>query len=91
MPNFATLKAPSAGTAVTRKAGRLIVPDDPIIPYIEGDGTGPDIWQASVRVFDAAVGKAFGGAGASPGSRFRPAKKRKSRSASGFRTTRWKP
>ena len=61
MPNFATLKAPSAGTAVTRKGGRLIVPDDPIIPYIEGDGTGPDIWHASVRVFDAAVAKAFGG------------------------------
>ena len=61
MPNFATLKAPTAGTAITRKGGRLVVPDDPIIPYIEGDGTGPDIWRASVRVFDAAVAKAFGG------------------------------
>ena len=61
MPNFATLKAPTTGTAVTRKGGRLVVPSDPIIPYIEGDGTGPDIWRASVRVFDAAVGKAFGG------------------------------
>jgi isocitrate dehydrogenase len=39
----------------------LIVPDDPIIPFIEGDGTGPDIWRASVRVFDAAVKKAYGG------------------------------
>ena len=37
------------------------MPDDPIIPFIEGDGTGPDIWRASVRVFDAAVQKAFGG------------------------------
>ncbi len=61
MPNFTTLKAPSAGTSITRKSGRLTVPSDPIIPYIEGDGTGPDIWRASVRVFDAAVQKAFGG------------------------------
>jgi isocitrate dehydrogenase len=62
MPTFSILKAPSQGTAITRKGGRLIVPDDPIIPFIEGDGTGPDIWRASVRVFDAAVQKAFGGA-----------------------------
>ena len=39
----------------------LVVPDEPIIPFIEGDGTGPDIWAASVRVFDAAVEKAYGG------------------------------
>ena len=37
------------------------MPDNPIIPFIEGDGTGPDIWRASVRVFDAAVEKAYGG------------------------------
>ena len=61
MPNFSILKAPTTGTAITRKGGRLVVPDNPIIPYIEGDGTGPDIWRASVRVFDAAVEKAFGG------------------------------
>jgi len=61
MPNFSILKAPATGTAITRKNGRLVVPDDPIIPYIEGDGTGPDIWRASVRVFDAAVAKAYGG------------------------------
>ncbi len=41
--------------------GKLRVPDNPIIPFIEGDGTGPDIWRASVRVFDAAVAKAYGG------------------------------
>jgi isocitrate dehydrogenase len=41
--------------------GAFIVPDQPIIPYIEGDGVGPDIWKASVRVFDAAVEKCFGG------------------------------
>jgi isocitrate dehydrogenase len=41
--------------------GKLIVPENPIIPFIEGDGTGPDIWNASVRVFDAAVSKAYNG------------------------------
>src|SRR6186713_2108447 len=40
--------------------GRLQVPDSPVIPFIEGDGTGPDIWRASVRVFDAAVAKTYG-------------------------------
>jgi isocitrate dehydrogenase len=46
---------------ITISNGRLHVPDDPVIPFIEGDGTGPDIWRASVRVFDAAVEKAYGG------------------------------
>lgn len=46
---------------ISMKYGHLEVPDEPIIPYIEGDGTGPDIWKASVRVFDAAVEKAYGG------------------------------
>ena len=41
--------------------GKLVVPDRPIVPFIEGDGTGPDIWAASVRVFDAAVARAYGG------------------------------
>jgi isocitrate dehydrogenase len=48
-------------TAISRINGRLVVPDDPIIPFIEGDGTGPDIWRASVRVLDAAVEKAYAG------------------------------
>src|SRR6185369_14455565 len=52
---------PSTGTAITRQNFRLVVPDHPIIPFIEGDGTGPDIWRASVRVLDAAVQKAYGG------------------------------
>jgi isocitrate dehydrogenase len=47
--------------AIARRDGKLIVPDRPIIPFIEGDGTGPDIWRASVRVFDSAVAKAYGG------------------------------
>jgi isocitrate dehydrogenase len=50
-----------AGKPITMSAGSLAVPDQPIIPFIEGDGTGPDIWRASVRVFDAAVKKAYGG------------------------------
>src|SRR5438128_10791868 len=48
-------------TPISLTNGRLVVPDDPIIPFIEGDGTGPDIWRASVRVFDAAVQTAYGG------------------------------
>jgi isocitrate dehydrogenase len=61
MSNISSLTPPRAGTAITRQNGRLVVPDHPIIPFIEGDGTGPDIWRASVRVFDAAVEKAYGG------------------------------
>src|SRR5438034_2140714 len=49
------------GTTITVQNGKLQVPDQPIIPFIEGDGTGPDIWRASVRVFEAAVAKAYGG------------------------------
>src|SRR5262245_39031727 len=49
-----------SGSAITRADGRLAVPDRPIVPFIEGDGTGPDIWRASVRVFDAAVTSAYG-------------------------------
>jgi isocitrate dehydrogenase len=52
----------SNGEAITRQGGKLVVPDRPTIPFIEGDGTGPDIWRASVRVFDGAVEKAYGGA-----------------------------
>src|ERR687896_229651 len=61
MPTFTIVKPPTEGAAITRENGRLVVPDDPIIPFIEGDGTGPDIWRASVRVLDAAVAKAYGG------------------------------
>ena len=50
-----------AGTKVTISRGKVKVPHDPIIPFIEGDGIGPDIWAAAQRVLDAAVEKAFGG------------------------------
>src|SRR5262249_45125597 len=59
---YEKLSAPTEGHAIPVDAsGKLHVPDDPVIPFIEGDGTGPDIWRASQRVFDAAVAKAYGG------------------------------
>jgi isocitrate dehydrogenase len=59
-PKFETLHAPTAGEPITMHEGRLQVPDRPVIPFIEGDGTGPDIWRASQTVFDAVVSKAYG-------------------------------
>ena len=52
---------PANGQKIRIENGKLHVPDHPIIPFIEGDGIGPDIWRAAVRVFDAAVAKAYGG------------------------------
>lgn len=52
---------PTEGEQITIEDGKLLVPDQPIIPFIEGDGTGRDIWKASKRVLDAAVEKAYGG------------------------------
>src|SRR3990170_508123 len=52
---------PSNGEKITLSDGRLSVPHRPVLPFIEGDGTGPDIWRAAVRVFDAAVEKAYAG------------------------------
>src|SRR3954470_7666827 len=61
MANFTSITPPATGTAITRRNEQLVVPDDPIIPFIEGDGTGRDIWRASVRVLNAAVDKAYRG------------------------------
>jgi isocitrate dehydrogenase len=55
------LVPPAGGAKISIQNGKLVVPANPIIPFIEGDGTGPDIWRASVRVLDAAVAKAYGG------------------------------
>ncbi|MEZ5500176.1 MAG: NADP-dependent isocitrate dehydrogenase [Steroidobacteraceae bacterium] len=55
------LQVPKGGAKISISNGKLKVPDNPIIPFIEGDGTGPDIWRAAVRVMDAAVAKAYGG------------------------------
>jgi len=57
---YQNLTPPSDGEKITIDNGKLKVPDRPIIPFIEGDGTGPDIWRSSVRVFDAAVRAAYG-------------------------------
>jgi len=60
MPQYVKLVPPGNGQKMAFQDGKLSVPDNPIIPFIEGDGTGPDIWKASQRVFDAAVKKAYG-------------------------------
>ncbi len=61
MPVFNGIPTPTDGKTIGIRNGMPQVPDNPIIPFIEGDGTGPDIWRASQRVFDAAVAKAFDG------------------------------
>ncbi|MBA3658467.1 MAG: NADP-dependent isocitrate dehydrogenase [Gemmatimonadales bacterium] len=61
-PRYHDLEAPTEGERITLRDGRLHVPDQPIVPFIEGDGTGPDIWRASRRVFDEAVRRSYGGA-----------------------------
>ena len=62
MATYKFANVPSHGDRIEYRNGALVVPDTPIIPFIEGDGTGPDIWRAAVRVFDAAVERAYGGA-----------------------------
>ncbi len=61
MPQFKDVTPPASGQTISISNGKLNVPDHPVIPFIEGDGTGPDIWRSSVRVFDAAVQKAYSG------------------------------
>ena len=60
-PFYSYLTPPTEGESITKQRSALVVPDHPIIPFIEGDGTGPDIWRASQLVFDAAVAKAYAG------------------------------
>jgi isocitrate dehydrogenase len=61
MSTYKYSTVPAKGERIEAKGGEFIVPNQPIIPFIEGDGTGPDIWKASVRVFDAAVEIAYAG------------------------------
>ena len=61
MATYKYARVPAKGERIEASGGDFRVPDQPIIPFIEGDGTGPDIWRASVRVFDAAVERAYGG------------------------------
>jgi isocitrate dehydrogenase len=60
MPRYRDLTPPTAGDTIVMRDGRLEVPSQPVIPFIEGDGTGPDIWRAAQHVFDAAVARAYG-------------------------------
>ena len=57
--SYSNILIPEGGEVISIHNGKLQVPSNPIIPFIEGDGTGPDIWRASKRVFDAAVSKAY--------------------------------
>ncbi len=61
MASYQHVEAPAEGAKVSLSDGRLQVPDNPVIPFIEGDGIGVDIWAAAVRVLDGAVAKAYGG------------------------------
>ncbi len=61
MSKYSKITVPVSGEKITIQGEKLIIPDNPIIPFIEGDGTGPDIWKASQYVFDAAIEKAYGG------------------------------
>ncbi len=61
MESYNNRPVPTDGQPIEVRDGKFLVPDNPIIPFIEGDGTGPDIWRASQMVFDAAVGRAYGG------------------------------
>jgi isocitrate dehydrogenase len=59
--SYKNIKVPSEGEKITVEGGKLSIPENPVIPFIEGDGTGPDIWKASKMVFEEAVLKAYGG------------------------------
>src|SRR5438309_3123721 len=59
--SYNEVPVPADGTRITYGSGGFVIPDNPIIPFIEGDGTGRDIWRAARRVFDAAVERAYGG------------------------------
>src|SRR5687768_18391240 len=61
MATYKLAKVPANGDKIAFENGSLKVPDNPIVPFVEGDGTGADIWRASIRVFDAAVERAYDG------------------------------
>lgn len=82
---------PTEGEQITIEDGKLVVPNHPIIPFIEGDGTGRDIWKASKRVLDEAVAKAYGGTKKLPGMKYLPAKRPSIHMVNGCLMIRWKP
>jgi len=61
MGSYNRIPVPSEGSPIEVKNGKFLIPDNPVLPFIEGDGTGPDIWRAARTVFDAAVARAYGG------------------------------
>jgi isocitrate dehydrogenase len=61
MESYNNRPVPADGQPIVVREGKFLIPDNPILPFIEGDGTGPDIWRASRLVFDAAVARAYGG------------------------------
>ena len=61
MPSYNGIPVPADGVPIRSESGRLVVPDSPVVPFIEGDGSGRDIWKAARAVIDAAVAKAYGG------------------------------
>ncbi len=87
MASFNGVPVPSNGQKIEYSNGKYTVPDRPIIPFIEGDGTGRDIWKASVRVFDAAVEKAYDGKRSVEWYEVFAGEKAKANSRTGFPTT----
>lgn len=83
MAQFEKFALPTEGDKITIDNGVLSVPNNPIIPFIEGDGTGRDIWKASKRALDAAVEKAYNGEKKSLGTKYLLAKKHSTSTASG--------
>lgn len=91
MAKFEKFELPTEGEKITIDNGQLQVPNHPVIPFIEGDGTGRDIWKASKRVLDAAVEKAYNGTKRLPGMKYSLVRKLSIHTASGSLTILWKP
>ncbi len=88
--NYNGIAVPKSGAPIQYANGKFTIPDNPIIPFIEGDGTGRDIWKASQRVFDAAVEKAYGGKRKVNWFEVLAGRRRTARRRTGFRMTRLK-
>ncbi len=84
MAQFENYEAPTQGEKITIQDGKLQVPNQPVIPFIEGDGTGPDIWAASRRVLDAAVEKAYKARRRLPGMKCMQGRKLLTNTTTGF-------
>ena len=85
MAKYKFAKVPAGGEKIEFENDAVRVPDTPVIPFVEGDGSGPDIWRAAVRVFDAAVERAYQVSERSPGWKCSPARNPSSSSRNGCR------